>query len=173
MEPRKRSLKEKLGRRGASSTPRFLESHFTSAISAEDSEWTNKEWMETNRWLDSRIAEEKGVPRGKEILRCSGGTFTIRRGTKRLESVDEKAKEKGTRRGMKTERGGRGGIREENEVEEEERKTKKKSRSLESRESHLRSPHNHNKLKPRHLTTGGYIAPALGRACPRWRGECS
>lgn len=50
LEPPQRSLKEKLGRRGeVSSRLRFLESHFTSAISAKDSEWTNKEWMETNR----------------------------------------------------------------------------------------------------------------------------
>lgn len=93
--------------------------------------------METNRWLDSRIeSRRKRNIAGKEILRCSGGTFTIRRGAKRLESVDEKAKEKGTRKGRGRRRT-RGGIRGEDEVEEEERKTKKKSRSLESCESHL------------------------------------
>lgn len=129
--------------------------------------------METNRWLDSRIAEEKESTARKEILRCSGGAFTIRRGTKHLESVDEKAKEKGTRTGKRMRTGAQRDKRRGRSREEEERKTKKKSRSLESRESHLRSPHNHNKLKPQHLTTGGYIAPALGRACPRWRGECS
>lgn len=81
----------------------FLEFHFTSAISAEDSEWTNKEWMETNRWLACRIeSRRKRSIAGKEILRCSGGTFTIRRGAKRLESVDEKAKEKGTQGGKGT-----------------------------------------------------------------------
>jgi len=49
--------------------------------------------------LDSGIAgyqKKKEYCERKEILRCSGGTFTILRGTKRLESVDEKAKEKGT-----------------------------------------------------------------------------
>jgi len=55
--------KQEPGTRGGGVHPSlyFLESYFISAISAEDSEWTNKEWMETNRWLDSRIAEEKGI----------------------------------------------------------------------------------------------------------------
>lgn len=62
----KRSLKERRSGVGAHPRLRFLEFHFTSAISAGDPERTNKEWMETNRWLDSRIAGEKGVSRGRK-----------------------------------------------------------------------------------------------------------
>lgn len=50
-------------------------------ISAEDSEWTNKEWMETNRWLDSRIAGEKGVSRGRKS--CGAQAVRLQYGEER------------------------------------------------------------------------------------------
>lgn len=65
--------------------------------------------MEINRWLDSRRAEEKEY-REEGNPRCSQ-TVRSQYGEKRLESVDEKTKEK---------RSAEESTREENQVEKED-----------------------------------------------------
>lgn len=182
------------GRRGASSRPRFPGSHFTSTISAADSEWTNKEWdVETNRPVGQRGGGRKGTIAAKENpTRCGRGiyTFTIirrrnetsrigRRGGERKRNALKEREGERESEGMSG-KGCRGAVDEDSQPSGRSTRgrrpggryegggTQKKSQSLESRESHLRARLiiiiNSTSAS---LTTGGYIALALGRACPR------
>lgn len=88
----------------------------------------------------------------------TGGTFTIRRETKRLESVDEKAREKKERGGVAS-RGEPSGER-----RWRGRRGRKAGLSRVVSLTSARSPHNHNKLN-----LG--ISPPEGTSRLHWEGR--